>query len=236
MRAQRAGEAEHLALHPTGDRRASTARAARRASRRRPRRRRRVERGVATVARPVRLHHVPLLGGHADELLEATGEVLGDAPHIVAQAAPALDGQRRADPHEVLPVRPEVDRGRDQRRAGPQRERRRARRAAWCVSPKNSTAMPSPAMSRSASRQTTRFSRSARITPRGRLGPERDDLHPDRTRGRRRTTRTAPAARPARPRPRAAARARPATPAAKSNPPRCGQREDHALARLERRR
>src|SRR4029079_8475482 len=33
--------------------------------------------GVAAVTRPVGLHHVPLLGRHADELLEATGEVLG---------------------------------------------------------------------------------------------------------------------------------------------------------------
>ena len=40
--------------------------------------------------RPVRLHQVPLLGRHADELLEPTGELLGDTPHIVAQATLAL--------------------------------------------------------------------------------------------------------------------------------------------------
>ena len=39
------------------------------------------------------------------------------------------------------------------------------------VSPKNSTSMPSPAMSRSESRHTTRFSRSTRITPAAADGP-----------------------------------------------------------------
>ena len=55
---------------------------------------RRAQLPVAGVARPVRLEHVPLLGGPADQVLELVGEGLGDPGDVVAQRPAALD--RRA--------------------------------------------------------------------------------------------------------------------------------------------
>ena len=127
-RAQRAGEPEHLALHPA-------------------RRRQRVRRddrdlhaappspvGVRSVGRPVRLHQVPLLGGHADELLEAAGELLGDPTRHRRAGGPRARTDTGGPIFAIVPAPgPEVHAGRDERRAGAQRERRRARRASSCA-------------------------------------------------------------------------------------------------------
>ena len=114
--AQRAGQPQHLALDAT---------------RRRQRVRRDdrdLHRRASDVRRPVGLHQVPLLGGQADELLEPTGELLGDAGDIVAQSALALHRQRWPDLREVPTAGPEVHAGRHERRTGAERERGRTAR------------------------------------------------------------------------------------------------------------
>ena len=72
-------------------------------------------------------------------------------------------------------------------------------------SPKNSTSTPSPARSRSHSRHTIRLLAQCPQHGATRVRAERDDLHAERAAGRRRTTRRARAARPARRRPSAGA-------------------------------
>ena len=142
--------------------------------------------------------------------------------------------ERRADLREVPPVGPEVHARRDQRRAGAQRERGRARRAAWCARRRSRPRRRRPRGRGRRAGRRSRFALSARRTAVPGVGPERDDLHPDRLAHAgepleqlRRLDRLDDDRRRRRPRPASHA-------AAKSKPPRCGQREDHAVALGER--
>ena len=179
------------------------------------------------VGRPVRLHHEPLLGRGADELLEAVRELLG---HALRHRRAAGRGARPASGAPMRTqwprVAPEVGRRREQRRARCATRASPGRRARGRLAEElDLDAVAGEVAVAHQAHDPARVAARA-APPRPASGPERDDLHADRPGGPRRTTRRARAARPARPRPSRATTA-PGEPRARDVPvPEVRERQD----------
>ena len=104
-------------------------------------------------------------GFDPDQVLEAVGEVLGDAGRGRRGCAPgALGWDRRAGSASCAARRAGSSTRREQRGARRGAQSSPGRRAAWCARRRTRPPTPSPVRSRSASRHTTSLLRTARST------------------------------------------------------------------------
>ena len=162
----------------------------------------------------------------------STRELLGDPRDVVAQATPSAPPRSAAGPPRGGHGRAKVDRGGHQCRPGAQRERRRAARQARPLAEEvdlDPVALDVAIGEQAHDPVVAQRPRAPRATRRGRAAPRRSRSRPA-------ARRTTPSSSGGSIRsttaisrwPRNAIQAPP-----HSHPPRCGQREDHALAARE---